>query len=273
MGRRESRNYYEILEISPVSSMDDVKRAYRRAARHFHPDLNPGIEAQQQFRLVQEAYAVLRDPVERTSYDRGLGYRTDWVAASADEARQRRTQKEHEAHRGPAESGGRGSDDDPPIREEPRPPPREEPRPPPREEPRPPPRDENQASSSRDDTRSSPRSSRSTPPPRAEKPAEPPRAEKVPPAGAGLDDMMAGRRRFTVGGRSGGRTSARGFSALSSAWYLDTSLRLGLAGGGSLLGFVLLWFVPEVALYVAGCSVGAALLLGQLALLHKLDQR
>jgi molecular chaperone DnaJ len=61
--------YYEILGVSPGASESEIKAAYRRLAREFHPDSgHPGDVAR--FREVQEAYETLSDPEKRGSYDR-----------------------------------------------------------------------------------------------------------------------------------------------------------------------------------------------------------
>lgn len=63
--------YYQILEIPRRATDDEVKRAFRRLARRFHPDQNPGdFEAEERFKAVLEAYRVLSDPGLRRTYDR-----------------------------------------------------------------------------------------------------------------------------------------------------------------------------------------------------------
>ena len=64
------RDYYELLEVSQDASKEDIKKAYRRLARKFHPDVNPGDqEAEQKFKEVKEAYDVLSDEQKRARYD------------------------------------------------------------------------------------------------------------------------------------------------------------------------------------------------------------
>ncbi|MBF2099121.1 MAG: DnaJ domain-containing protein [Gloeomargaritaceae cyanobacterium C42_A2020_066] len=67
---RNFRNYYAILGVARDAPAEEVKRAYRRLARQYHPDLNPGNKAaEEQFKVVGEAYAVLSDPERRAQYD------------------------------------------------------------------------------------------------------------------------------------------------------------------------------------------------------------
>lgn len=65
------RDYYEVLEVDKSATEDDLKKAYRRLARKFHPDANPDDpDAESKFKELGEAYAVLSDPSRRSSYDR-----------------------------------------------------------------------------------------------------------------------------------------------------------------------------------------------------------
>ncbi|MFQ5741023.1 MAG: molecular chaperone DnaJ [Acidobacteriota bacterium] len=64
------RDYYRILGVGRSCSQSDLKKAYRRLARKYHPDINPGDKAsEEQFKQVQEAYDVLGDPEKRKAYD------------------------------------------------------------------------------------------------------------------------------------------------------------------------------------------------------------
>ncbi|ERN41860.1 DnaJ-class molecular chaperone with C-terminal Zn finger domain protein [Rubidibacter lacunae KORDI 51-2] len=64
------RNYYAILNLAPDVKPNDIKAAYRRLARQYHPDLNPGDKAsEERFKDIVEAYDVLGDPTKREQYD------------------------------------------------------------------------------------------------------------------------------------------------------------------------------------------------------------
>jgi len=66
----ESKDYYRILGISKNASQDEIKKAYRKLARKYHPDLNPGDKtAEQKFKEINEAYSVLSDEKKRAEYD------------------------------------------------------------------------------------------------------------------------------------------------------------------------------------------------------------
>ncbi|MHB1423109.1 MAG: DnaJ C-terminal domain-containing protein [Gemmataceae bacterium] len=65
------RDYYEVLGVSRNASEADIKKAYRKLARQYHPDRNPGDkQAEARFKEVQEAYDVLNDKTKRAQYDR-----------------------------------------------------------------------------------------------------------------------------------------------------------------------------------------------------------
>jgi curved DNA-binding protein len=71
------KDYYEILGVTRGADADAVKRAYRKMARKFHPDVSKERNAEEKFKEVQEAYEVLRDPEKRAAYDQlGRDYRT-----------------------------------------------------------------------------------------------------------------------------------------------------------------------------------------------------
>ena len=65
-----SQDLYEILGVSRDADDAELKKAYRRLARQYHPDSNPGdAKAEAKFKEISEAYAVLNDPEQREEYD------------------------------------------------------------------------------------------------------------------------------------------------------------------------------------------------------------
>ena len=65
----EFRDYYEVLGLERSATEDDVKRAFRKLARKYHPDVNQDTDAEEKFKQVGEAYEVLKDPEKRAAYD------------------------------------------------------------------------------------------------------------------------------------------------------------------------------------------------------------
>lgn len=66
----EYKDYYKIMGLKRDASQDDIKRAYRKLARRYHPDVSKEPDAEAKFRQTGEAYEVLKDPEKRAAYDR-----------------------------------------------------------------------------------------------------------------------------------------------------------------------------------------------------------
>src|SRR4026208_1150993 len=74
----KSKDYYEVLGVKRDASQDQIKQAYRKLARKFHPDLNPGDKAaEERFKELQEAYDTLSDKENRELFDK---YGENWKA-------------------------------------------------------------------------------------------------------------------------------------------------------------------------------------------------
>jgi len=89
----EYKDYYDILGVSSDATQDQIKRAYRKLARKYHPDVSEAADADQRFKEVGEAYEVLKDGEKRAAYDQlGSGWQQgqdfrpppDWDAAGYD---------------------------------------------------------------------------------------------------------------------------------------------------------------------------------------------
>ena len=69
MASMNDKDYYAILEVSQDASTDEIRKAFQAKARKLHPDINKAPDAEEKFKEVSEAYAVLSDPEKRKRYD------------------------------------------------------------------------------------------------------------------------------------------------------------------------------------------------------------
>src|SRR5574337_442277 len=93
------KDYYEILGVKKSASAEDIRKAFRKLARKYHPDVNPGDKsAEEKFKAISEANDVLSDPKKRKIYDQ-LGFYSDNIDPAAAEAY---------ARGGPTGAGGFG---------------------------------------------------------------------------------------------------------------------------------------------------------------------
>lgn len=105
----EFLDYYKILEIDKSASQEEIKKAYRKLARKYHPDLNPNDQsAQQKFQQINEANEVLSDPEKRKKYDQ---YGKDWQHSDAFEKARQQQQAGGFGGQRTYTSGGQGFDE------------------------------------------------------------------------------------------------------------------------------------------------------------------
>ncbi|HEY4054028.1 MAG TPA: J domain-containing protein [Terriglobales bacterium] len=99
MAATTKKDYYELLGVKKSASADDVRKAFRKLARKYHPDVNPGDKtAEEKFKVISEANDVLSDPKKRKIYDQ-LGFYSDNIDPAAADAY---------ARGGPTGAGGFG---------------------------------------------------------------------------------------------------------------------------------------------------------------------
>ena len=103
-----TKNYYETLGVKKSASTDEIRKAFRKLARKYHPDVNPGDKsAEEKFKAISEANDVLSDPKKRKIYDQ-LGYYSDNIDPAAAEAYARSGGGQGGFSGFPSGAGGRG---------------------------------------------------------------------------------------------------------------------------------------------------------------------
>src|SRR5579863_5248261 len=86
MANPPKKDYYEILGVKKSASADDIRKAFRKLARKYHPDVNPGDKAaEEKFKSLSEANEVLSDPKKRKIYDQ-VGFYSDNIDPATAEA-------------------------------------------------------------------------------------------------------------------------------------------------------------------------------------------
>src|SRR4051795_5077364 len=102
-------DYYKILGLEKNATEEDIKKAYRKLARKYHPDLNPNNkEANKKFQEINEANEVLSDAEKRKKYDK---YGSDWKHAEEFERARQSHGQQHTASGGHPFSGGMDEND------------------------------------------------------------------------------------------------------------------------------------------------------------------
>src|SRR5437660_12420318 len=86
MATTQQKDYYGLLGVKKTASADDIRKAFRKLARKYHPDVNPNDKkAEEKFKEISEANDVLSDPKKRKIYDQ-LGFYSDNIDPAAAEA-------------------------------------------------------------------------------------------------------------------------------------------------------------------------------------------
>ena len=99
-------DYYKVLDLSKTADAKALKKAFRKLARKYHPDVNPDDKvAEQKFKQLNEAYEVLSDPEKRKKYDK---YGKDWQHSEAFERAQQQRSQQSSQQRGQQFGGSQG---------------------------------------------------------------------------------------------------------------------------------------------------------------------
>src|SRR5579885_778841 len=106
MATAAKKDYYEALGVKKSASEDEIRKAFRKLARKYHPDVNPGDKwAEEKFKAISEANDVLSDPKKRKIYDQ-LGFYSDNIDPAAAEAYARGGPTGASGFGGPGAGGG-----------------------------------------------------------------------------------------------------------------------------------------------------------------------
>src|SRR5271157_5840920 len=85
MATTDKKDYYGALGVKKTASAEEIRKAFRKLARKYHPDVNPDKSAEEKFKTISEANDVLSDPKKRKMYDQ-LGFYSDNIDPAAAEA-------------------------------------------------------------------------------------------------------------------------------------------------------------------------------------------
>src|SRR5271166_6457743 len=115
MATTPNKDYYATLGVKKTASADDIRKAFRKLARKYHPDVNPGDKtAEEKFKVLSEANDVLSDPKKRKIYDQ-LGFYSDNIDPAAAEAYARAGGSGARGFGGPGAGGARTSTQEVPF--------------------------------------------------------------------------------------------------------------------------------------------------------------
>jgi curved DNA-binding protein len=99
----EFKDYYKILGVGKKADDNEIKKAYRKLARKYHPDVNKEGDAEKKFKEVAEAYEVLKDPEKRKAYDE---FGADWKAGKEQKEHQKQYYRQYQQAPGQGGFGG-----------------------------------------------------------------------------------------------------------------------------------------------------------------------
>src|SRR5271157_1919330 len=85
MATTDKKDYYGALGVKKSASAEDIRKAFRKLARKYHPDVNPDKSAEERFKAISEANEVLSDPKKRKIYDQ-VGFYSDNIDPATAEA-------------------------------------------------------------------------------------------------------------------------------------------------------------------------------------------